>query len=339
MSAHKAAATSSISDNRRRLFSILLVLYLSVIWGASLGAPWLLILLAPSHVTRIIAALVSPGIFVLALVAIAGSLSRITLRAIVSGRFARDLGHVIYGPRRLYGICWTSLYYCPAVYHAILAIPALRRLTFRLFGYAGDLNFTCYPDTWIRDLPLLDIGAGAYLGNRATLGSNICLRTGDIVISGIRIGARAMIGHMAVIGLGDHIGDDAEIGVATTLGMNVTVGARTKIGARCGLDHGTCVGADCVVESACVLGRKVIVAEGVTVKFGSIIPAKSIIGTQSAADSYAPPGANRRLNERERAIRAASPTGREDFTSRGVSRSPASFCAENAYRMRESREL
>ena len=324
---------SPVSKIRRRLVGSLLALQLSAIYGGSAGLAWLPILVAPSHVTRSLAALASPGIFVLALVVIAGCLSRFTKGAVVTGKFPRDLGHVVYGPRRLYGICWTSLYYCAAAYHAILAIPTLRRLTFRLFGYVGDLNFTCYPDTWIRDLPLLDIGAGAYLGNRATLGSNICLRTGDIVIGRIRIGSRAMIGHMAVIGLGDQIGDDAEIGVTTTLGVNVIVGARSKIGARCGLDHGAIVGADCVVESACVLGKKAIVADGVTVRFGSIIPATTIIRTQLDADRYAPEAAYRSpTSERESDTYVGSPTTLDDLTSRGVYRSPKSSRAQEVHR-------
>jgi hypothetical protein len=69
----------------------------------------------------------------------------------------------------MYGLCWTSLYYCKPVYHFCLCVPWLKALVFRLFGYRGDLNFTVYPDTWIRDLPLLDFGKGAYISNRATL--------------------------------------------------------------------------------------------------------------------------------------------------------------------------
>ena len=35
------------------------------------------------------------------------------------------------------------------------------RDVFRIFGYRGSMDFTIYPDTWIRDLPLLDFGEGA----------------------------------------------------------------------------------------------------------------------------------------------------------------------------------
>ena len=47
------------------------------------------------------------------------------------------------------------------IYFVALSHPvAQAALTFRLFGYRGQMDFTVYPDTWIRDLPLLDFGQG-----------------------------------------------------------------------------------------------------------------------------------------------------------------------------------
>jgi hypothetical protein len=48
-------------------------------------------------------------------------------------------------------------------------------LAFRLLGHRGSLDFKVDPDTWIRDLPLRDLGPGAYVSNRATLGTNMVL--------------------------------------------------------------------------------------------------------------------------------------------------------------------
>src|SRR5690606_32657555 len=100
---------------------------------------------------------------------ISGLLSCPFQSAIIPGRFPRDLGESIYARRRLYGLCWTLVYYCKPVYAGWLAVPALKRLLFRLFGYRGPTDFTVYPDTWIRDLPLLHFGSGVYVANRATL--------------------------------------------------------------------------------------------------------------------------------------------------------------------------
>lgn len=260
---------------------------------AILGTPTVLVVLlyrvlAPYPVPVTLATLFLPAIWLLSYVLVCGSLSLLTRSALIAGKFPRDLGHPVYGPRRLHALCWTSIYYFTPLYHLVLTFPLLRRITFRLFGYQGQLNFTIYPDSWIRDLPLLDIGAGAYIANRATLGTNICLRTGDILVEGIRIGARATIGHLAILGLGDTIGDDAEIGVGTTLGMRVHVGAGTVVGAIVGLNHGATIGARCRIDSMVYIGRSATVHDGLHVHYGSIVPDRAILRTQADADLCRP---------------------------------------------------
>jgi UDP-3-O-[3-hydroxymyristoyl] glucosamine N-acyltransferase len=263
---------------------VLLPVYIGLIFGIPFLCVRALLDLAERHGASWLGALLVPPVFVLTYVVVAACLARPTVRAIVPGKMIRDLGHFVYGPRRLYGVCWTSLYYFPVLYHAILAIPVLRRMVWRLFGYRGSLDFTIYPDTWVRDLPLLDIGAGAYIANRATLGSNICLKSGDIVINHIRVGARAVIGHLAVLGLGDHIGDDAEIGVGTTLGVNVRVGDRTTIGAIVGINHGAQIGNDCEVESMAYVGKKAVIHDGLRIRYASVVPDRAVITNQEMAD-------------------------------------------------------
>ena len=72
-------------------------------------------------------------------------------------------------------MCWTSLYYCAPAYYLCLSLRPLKALAFRLLGHRGSLDFKVDPDTWIRDLPLRDLGPGAYVSNRATLGTNMVL--------------------------------------------------------------------------------------------------------------------------------------------------------------------
>ena len=212
------------------------------------------------------------GCYLLSFPLIAGMLSLPFRHAVIEGRFPRDLGHRVYGPRRLYAACWTTLYYHPVVHHVVLALPWLKTITFRLFGYKGNTNFTVYPDTWIRDLPLLDVGEGAYLANRATIGTNICLRSGDVMVGRVQIGARSMIGHLAVLGPDNHIGSDSEVGVGTTFGMRVSIGDRTRVGAIAGVNHGASIGCDCVVDSMSYVGLKATLADGTTVRSNGSAP-------------------------------------------------------------------
>lgn len=258
--------------------------YLLIICGVPLAVAATPLLFARTALAKVASLALAPLTFLVAYVLTCGLLARLTSSALTAGKMRRDLGHVVYGPRRLHALCWTAVYYCSPVYHAVLTLPWLKWLTFRLFGYRGSLQFTIYPDSWIRDLPLLDIGAGAYIANRATLGSNICLRSGDILVDRITIGARAMVGHMAIVGLGDVIGDDAEIGVGTTLGMNVHVGARTTVGAIVGLNHGARIGDDCEIESMSYVGKKAVIANGIRVHAASMVPDRAVLLTQEDAD-------------------------------------------------------
>ena len=65
-------------------------------------------------------------------------------------------------------------------------------LALRLFGYKGSLDVTIYPDAWLRDLPLLDLSPGAYVANRATMGTNMVRPDGTILVDRITVGAGAV---------------------------------------------------------------------------------------------------------------------------------------------------
>lgn len=121
-----------------------------------------------------------PLIFLITFPLLAGCVSLIGQKGIIKGIFPRKPFHPIYLLRRIYGACWTQFFYFKPVYAFALAIPALRNSIFRLFGYRGSSEIVIYPDTWIRDLPLLKIGKGSYISNRATIGTNICLSDGNI---------------------------------------------------------------------------------------------------------------------------------------------------------------
>lgn len=229
----------------------------------------------------------SPAIYVVTYVVVAGVLSRLTLRWITPGRYPRDLGHRIYGPRRLYALGWTAIYYWAPLYHAILAVPALKRLTFRLFGYRGSLDFQTYPDTWLRDLPLLSVGKGAYLSNKATVSPNMCLRSGKVIVLPVSIGAGTMIGHLTMIAPGVDIGPHCEIGVGAAVGINVSVGAHTVVDAETVVDHDAAIGDRCVIGTRSYIGRKAVIRSGIRVPPASVVPARAVLTTQADADALA----------------------------------------------------
>lgn len=244
-----------ISKARRVLAGILIPTYLGIIVGAPLA-------LAAWGSTLLLAGSLVPGILAFAgaffgYPLFAGCLSLPHQSRVVEGRMPLDTGLQSYFHRRLYGLCWTSVYYSGPIYYTFLSIPILRKSLFRLFGYRGSMAFTVYPDTWIRDLPLLDFGAGSYLANKSTIGSNmIFIRNGrkEIEVGRIKLGENVMIGHMTMIGPSTEVGDGVQIGVGCGIGRKVKIGAGATIGDTVVLDHGAKVEAGVVVPTRSYVG-------------------------------------------------------------------------------------
>jgi carbonic anhydrase/acetyltransferase-like protein (isoleucine patch superfamily)/acyl carrier protein len=254
----------------RPLFHLLSTTYLVLIYGLPLVLAALILERLWSSEAKWLALVLAPFFCAVVMTAVSGLLSLPHQKAIVAGTFPRDLNCRIYFHRRLYGTCWTTLYYCKPAYFLILAIAPLRKCAFRLFGYRGCLDFTIYPDTWIRDLPLLNFGEGAYIANRATLGSNICLQSGEILVGPISIGARSVVGHLGVIGLGSTMAADSELGVGVAAGIHVSIGRNTKIGAISGLNAGSNIGNDCAIGAMSYVGFGTRVLDGAQLPGASI---------------------------------------------------------------------
>jgi len=256
---------------RRASIRILVVVYVLVIAMVPFLVAVVPIMLMRPGLVRWAAVCVVPVTYGIAYVLVAGGLSCLTRDAIVSGKYPRDLGHPVYGRRRLYALCWTSVYYFSPLYHVVLAVPALKWLTFRLFGYQGALDFTAYADTWIRDLPLLQLGSGAYLANKATIGTNMCLNDGTIVVMPVRLDTGAMVGHLALLGPGCYVGPRAEVGVGASVGMNCRIEANAAVGPLSVINHGAIIGEGCHVGNSCLVGTGARLAAGARLRAGAIV--------------------------------------------------------------------
>jgi carbonic anhydrase/acetyltransferase-like protein (isoleucine patch superfamily) len=234
---------------------------------------------------------IAPVAYAIVLVTIAGLFSLPHQKYIITGTFRRDLNEPLYFHRRMYGLCWTSVYYFKVVYYICLTIPGLKALTFRLFGYRGGLNFTIYPDTWVRDLPLLRFEEGAYLANRATLGSNIIMTNGTIRVGSISVGKNSCIGHRALVGPGTCIGGDVEVGLGTAVGINAVIADRTRIGPSSAISHGAVIGEECYLGELSYIGACSRLANNIKLAANTEIPARKHVCDQAAANRYANPRA------------------------------------------------
>lgn len=230
-------------------------------------------------------ALILP-LFALTFIFVAGMISRVGMKGIIKGKFPREMSNPVYFARRIYGTAWTQLFYFRPLYAAVLAVPFLRKVMFRMFGYSGNLDFVVYPDTWIRDLPLLTIGKGAYISNRATIGTNMCLTDGSILVDKVEVSEKALVGHLTMLAPGTRIGEGAEVGVGCAVGIRVKVGKNVSIKPSSSINHGVNLEDECEIGPTSFIGLRAHIGAKVKIKAGSNIPSGANILSQEEADQY-----------------------------------------------------
>ena len=271
------------------VYACLSPIYLTLIYGGPASLVILSLSLPTTLLGRLCLGCSVPLLYALAFAVIAGSLSQLHQHAIVPGTFTRSLRNRIYFHRRLYGLCWTTVYYCKPIYSIVLSLPVMKRITFRLFGYRGSLDISIYPDTWIRDLPLLHLEKGVYLSNRATLGTNIALANGDILVNVIKLGTNVCVGHLSMLGPGVTVGEDAEIGVGSTIGIRAEIGPKAKIGPTTKIGHGAHVHSSVVTGAMCCIGSKAVLWQGLVLPNCSFVPNGTILETQDDVEHFGAP--------------------------------------------------
>lgn len=267
--------------NTERPFRCLTLAYLFLIFGLPAAILVLPFLFTAAWWIKPLACACLPFLYFLLVGLVAGLLSLPHQRAIVPGKFPRRFTHRVYFHRRAYGLCWTTIYYCLPTYYLFLSFNFLKRILFRLFGYRGHMEFTTYPDTWIRDLPLLELGQGVYISNKATMGTNIALANGSILVDKIVLDDGVLIGHLTMLAPGVTLKRKVEIGVGCSIGIKVQIGERSKVGPTCGIDHGSVIGRNVKIGPASYLGKQVIIGDNIIIPPGTIVPAKSHLMTQA----------------------------------------------------------
>jgi carbonic anhydrase/acetyltransferase-like protein (isoleucine patch superfamily) len=258
-------------------FSVITHAIVLAVYGVPLAIVALVATFLPGSVAPFVWLALAPLVYATLSVFVAAAISLPYQRAIVPGRFPRDVKHPIYRARRIYGLCWTCIYYNKPVYFLALTIPWLRASMFRAFGYEGSLDFTIYPDTWIRDLPLLDFGPGAYLANRATLGTNMALSNGTSFVDRITVAGRATVGHLAVLAPGSSIGTSAEVGVRATVGIGVVVDEHANLQPCTAVNHMARIGKRATVGTAAYVGAASVLEPDSRVAPGGHVPNRTVV--------------------------------------------------------------
>lgn len=273
---------------RARAFWVVATTYASLVIGVPFTAAAEVHAALADVVGSALATGVAAIVAVLLFALVPGVLSLPHQRWIVPGRMPTDVGVRAYFHRRLYGLCWTSLYYNQFVYWLVLSLPWSKIAVLRLFGYRGAARFTVYPDTWIRDLPLLDIGEGAYLSNKATIGTNMITREGEIIVDRITVGPRALVGHLAAIGPGTRLEAGSEAGVGALIGLRAKLDRGATLAHGTILDHGARMGANTKMRPGAYVGSASSVAADL------VLPAMSVVGDRERVRNAGGDDATRR---------------------------------------------
>lgn len=262
------------------LVSAMVLLLQVLIYGVPAALVAVPLLYGPSGWFAIGWAVLMPMAYAFLFAITAGLLSLPWQKAIVKGVFPRDARFPVYAMRKLYGTCWTSVIYFKQVYGLVLSFGLLKRITFRLFGYRGHMNMNIAPDAWLRDLPLLRIEEDAYIANRATIGTNICLPDGNIIIGNVTLLKGAMVGHLSMLGVGVTLGEYSEVGVGCMVGLKSVIGNRSSIDPGCIISHRVRIGNNTKIGAGSFIGNEAVIGDGLIVPPDTTIPEKAVVNTQ-----------------------------------------------------------
>ena len=257
-----------------------------LIYGLPIVAVALPLLYSPALGFTIVWLLCAPLLYAFLFATTAGLLSRPFQAGIIKGVFPRDVRFPIYAMRRLYNICWTSVYYFKPIYSIVLSVPIFKTITFRLFGYKGSMKFTILPDTWVRDLPLLRIEEGVYIANRAGLATNLCLMDGNAMVGNVTLKKGACAGFNSKIGLGSTIGERTEVGIDCITGLHVKIGNDCSIGAASGISHGVKIGNNTIIGVCSFIGTGAVIGDNLNLPSNLNIPDGAVIMTLQEAMRY-----------------------------------------------------
>ena len=257
-----------------------------LIYGLPIVAIALPLLYSPALGFTVVWLLCAPLLYAFLFATIAGVLSIPFQAGIVKGLFPRDKRFPVFAMRKLYNMCWQSLYYFKPIYTIILNVPFFKAITFRLFGYKGSLNINLFPDTWIRDLPLLRIEEGVYIANRATLGTNVGLTNGFTIVGNITLKKNSLIGHLTKVGMGVTLGERSEFGIGCTIGLHAKFGNDVQIGGACGISHGAKIGNNTQIGVRSFVGTGAIIGDNLNIPSNTQIPDGAVVNTMEDVMKY-----------------------------------------------------
>ncbi len=196
--------------------------------------------------------------------------------SIKPGKMRRDPQNEAYRQRLIYTKALRNYLYNPAILNVIFGDSDLQSLFLRTFGYTNNTQFTIYPNAWLRDFPMLDIGENTYLGDGILLGTNqVSVNQKFITVGKIKIGANSVFDQKCSVGYHTTIGKNVQVRFNTAIGLKCTLGDHVTLGEFNVIGHATHIGHNAILHTYCRVGHFVTIDEGVVVEEFANIPSNS----------------------------------------------------------------
>jgi len=198
------------------------------------------------------------------------------VNAIEAGKVERKPKNEVYQKRLEYTKELRVFVYDPALMNIILSTPKLKELFFRTFGYKHNLDFTIYPNCWIRDLPLLDIGEKCYLADGILLGTNrVSIDQKILRVEEIKIGVHTIFDQRCAVGPGTTIGSECIIGFHSHISAKCIIGDNVRMGEAVDIGAMTEVGDDVFIGQGSFISDFVTIEAGAEIDYHTWVPPKS----------------------------------------------------------------
>lgn len=244
--------------------------YSLIVWAHTFPSPWFIIAYPAAFY-----------LFVIEVMLLTGFAKSIFLPRLKEGTFKHGGG--------LTFILWlmnmTVTQYLSVPFNRfVYSNPVLRYVCLKLYGADIQFSSEISINGFIRDFNLLRIGKNACLSPRVVFFGHLQPSFGVLLLAKTEIGDNSKLGAGCIIGCGHKIGNNVWVepncafAIFNQIGDNCRIETNTFMANHTVLEEGVHVGKHCSI------GSKVLVRKGIKIHDHSVIPEKSVIDSQEAAD-------------------------------------------------------
>jgi len=148
------------------------------------------------------------------------------------------------------------------------------------------------------------------VSNRATLGTNIALHNGLLLVDVIPIRSGASVGHLSMLAPGVALGPGADIGVGGGIGIKTTIGAGAFVSPCSVIEHGVRIGSNASVGAHSYVGSRSTIYGDMKLPAGSSVPPRTLLKNIQSVNRMSRTGpANNYVNAEASALENRVPLG------------------------------